>query len=107
MAEVLCAEPVHVAVCDVEVLDVGVRLENWHQNHKVLATDIVLADVEVSDAVRVLEGEGEVLEAEAVVKQFVEGGLLQFVAVTKFYLEHAPLVHVCKTDHVLRKIQSS
>lgn len=70
-----------------------------------MATDVVLADVKLFDAVGVGEGEREMLETEAVVEEFVKGGFLKLVAITQLNLEHTSLINVGETNHILRKVE--
>lgn len=49
--ECLSTEAIHVAVSDVKGIDHSVRLEDRHEDHEVLATDIVLTNVQLQDAV--------------------------------------------------------
>ena len=58
----------------------------------------------MSDAVSIAEGNSEVLNANGVVEELVEGGVLNFLLILHLNLQHLPLVHVSVPNHVLRQV---
>ena len=81
IAESFRAVSVKIAVSDVEVLNLGVRLEDGHQDHEIMAPDIILTDVKFHDTICILESQSEVLKTKTIVKELVKCGLLQLVLI--------------------------
>ena len=106
-AESLGTVAVKVAVSNVEHRDLSVRLEDWHQDHEVLASDIVLTDVKIYNSISVFEGQSEMLETKAIVEELVEVGLLEFVLVAKLNLQHVSFIYISVADHVLGQVDGS
>ena len=95
---------IQVAVGHVEALNGRVRFEDGHEDHEVVAANVVLTNVQIPDSVRVLESKSEVFKTKTIVEEFVECSLLQLVLVAKFDLKHAPLIDICEANHVLGEV---
>ena len=83
--EGLCAVPIQMTVSDVKELDESVGFKDRHQNHEIFASDVVFADVEMSDTIGALEREGQVFQSKAVVEEPIEVALLDSLLVLELH----------------------